>query len=392
MILKTDAPLFSVIVLTYLQRHYLEECLDSIFRQTYPNIELIVCDDCSADFRTDEVLAYIQENQSGNITNVKVFRQPKNVGPVQNALTGVSLSSGVFFKIHAGDDLLNEDDALERAENLFQNTGAGVIACRSRACQPDGSMTDHYYPDPEAWNCIIHADAETQFNLLATQGAQIYFHEPALFWRRSVYDEVGGIDPEFRCVTDWPLLLRVTGAGHRVMTVDEPLVIFRYGGIMNRNPVANLDFRIEYYRESIAILKKYGLARFEAAGLRKKVLRCRHAIACLENRIVAEERWGGWTLGRQLCWRVKNLGFFLMAWLYRLRYGKPSIPHAKPALLAMAISLALYVFQIQLPGEFSPFLWSLLFFAAAVWLLAQTAVVLSLRLFNLILNLLGRRR
>lgn len=390
MILKTDAPLFSVIVLTYLQRHYLEECLDSIFRQTYPNIELIVCDDCSADFRTDEVLAYIRENQSENISSVTVFRQPKNVGPVQNALTGVSLASGVFLKLHAGDDLLCET-ALERAENFFQNTGAGVIAFHSRACQPDGSMTDHDYPAPRDWNCVIHADAGTQFNLLATQGAQVYFHEPALFWRRSVYDEVGGLDPEFRYVTDWPLLLRATGAGHRVMTVNEPLVIFRYGGIMNRDSAANLDFRVEYYRECIAILKKYGLARFEAAGLRKKVLRCKHAIACLENRIVWERQWGGWTLGRQLCWRVKNARFLLLARLYRLRYEKPSIPHARPALLAMVISLALYVFQAQLPGEFSPFLWSLLFFAAAAWLLVQAAVVLCLRLFNLILNLLGRR-
>lgn len=391
MILKTDAPLFSVIILTYLQRHYLEECLDSIFRQTYPNIELIVCDDCSADFHTEEVLAYIREHKSENISNVAVFRQPKNVGPVQNALTGVSLSSGVFFKLHAGDDLLAGDAVFERVENLFQDTGTGIIACRSRACEMDGSATDHYYPDVEAWNCIIHADAETQFNLLATQGAQVYFHEPALFWRRSVYDEVGGLDAAFRLVTDWPLLLRATGAGHRILPVDEPLVTFRYGGIMNRNPAANLDFRMEYYRESAAILKKYGLARFEAAGMRKKVLRCKHAIACAENRMIAEARWKNWTLGQQVCWRVKNLRFLLLSLLYRLRYKKPSPPRVKPVLMVMALSLALYVFEIRLPWNFSPFLWSLLFFAAAVGLLVRAAAAVILWISKLILNLLGRR-
>lgn len=52
-------PLVSIVVLTYLQRHILNECVDLILEQDYPNIEIVVCDDSSADFDCDEVRDYL---------------------------------------------------------------------------------------------------------------------------------------------------------------------------------------------------------------------------------------------------------------------------------------------------------------------------------------------
>lgn len=392
MVSKTESPLFSVIVLSYLQRHYLEACLESVFQQTYSNIELVICDDCSADFYTDEVLSYIDEHKGGNIQNVVVFRQTKNVGITQNAQTGVGLSSGVFFKLLAADDMLYEETALEKMSALFQSTDTGMIAARSRACQQDGTMTDHLYPALESWNCTVNADAQTQFNLLATQGLQVYFHEPALFWRRSLFDEIGGFDTEFRYVTDWPVLLKVTGSGHRILVTEDITTIYRYGGMMNRDPASNPDFRKQYYLECISILQKYGLKRFEAEGFRKKVVRCRQAIWCLESRIVEEQNWGSWNLGQQLMWRIKNTRFFFISWLYRLRCRGYSMAYARPALLIMAACMAAYAFDIQLqPGKSSAFLWSILFFAAVLWLLIQAVGVFFVRLLNLLLNFRGKR-
>jgi len=48
--------LVSVVVVTYNSSKYVEETLESIKNQTYPNIELIVTDDCSTDSTVDIVM------------------------------------------------------------------------------------------------------------------------------------------------------------------------------------------------------------------------------------------------------------------------------------------------------------------------------------------------
>ena len=42
-------PLVSVAMTTYNGEKYLKEQIDSILNQSYKNIELVICDDCSKD-------------------------------------------------------------------------------------------------------------------------------------------------------------------------------------------------------------------------------------------------------------------------------------------------------------------------------------------------------
>ena len=42
-------PVLSVIVANYNNEKYIRDCLDSILKQTYKDLEIIVCDDCSSD-------------------------------------------------------------------------------------------------------------------------------------------------------------------------------------------------------------------------------------------------------------------------------------------------------------------------------------------------------
>ena len=61
--------LLSVIVPNYNKEKFLPVCLDSILRQTYPNIEIVIVDDCSKDSSPEIIRAY--EKKYSNIKTIK---------------------------------------------------------------------------------------------------------------------------------------------------------------------------------------------------------------------------------------------------------------------------------------------------------------------------------
>ena len=139
------------------------------------------------------------------------------------------------------------------------------------------------------------------------------------------------------------------------------------------------------------MLRQYGLTPFEAAGDRKKIIRCKQAIRCLENRIVAESDWSGWNTGRKLLWRLKNLDFLLLSWLYRKRYQGIRFPALKQPLLLMLACIFLYLFRVRfLPGLPMEFLWAALFFVTGLYLLVRLIIFFGVLLLKAALNLVGK--
>ena len=95
-------PLISVIVITYNSSSTILETLDSIKRQTYSNIELVVSDDCSKDDTVKKAQNWILDN---NINGIVVTTK-KNAGIPANVNKGIKAAKGTLVKIIAGDDIL----------------------------------------------------------------------------------------------------------------------------------------------------------------------------------------------------------------------------------------------------------------------------------------------
>lgn len=52
--------LYTIVLTHYNQMEYIEEALDSVFIQNYPNIELLITDDASKNFDENKVTEYIK--------------------------------------------------------------------------------------------------------------------------------------------------------------------------------------------------------------------------------------------------------------------------------------------------------------------------------------------
>ncbi|PLW80815.1 glycosyltransferase family 2 protein [Candidatus Woesearchaeota archaeon] len=105
--------LVSIAMTTYNGEKYLKEQLDSIFNQSYKNLEVIVCDDCSND-KTVEIL----EEYSKNF-GLKYFSNENNLGFKKNFEKAISLCTGDFIALADQDDIWEK----HKIEILVKNIG-----------------------------------------------------------------------------------------------------------------------------------------------------------------------------------------------------------------------------------------------------------------------------
>ncbi len=105
-------PLVSIIVTTFNREKLIIRALESIFTQTYPNIEIIIVDDASMD-NTEEVIKNYQKIHS----NIIYIKQDVSKGANVGRNSGIKASTGEFI---AG---LDDDDEFtpDRIEILMSN-------------------------------------------------------------------------------------------------------------------------------------------------------------------------------------------------------------------------------------------------------------------------------
>lgn len=107
-------PLVTIGIPTYNGSARLHKPLESIRIQNYPNIEIVISDNCSTD-PTPEVV----EGLSRQFGNIKYFRQPKNIGQIPNYQFILDAASGKYFMWVADDDTL-EPDSLRRTVEFLE--------------------------------------------------------------------------------------------------------------------------------------------------------------------------------------------------------------------------------------------------------------------------------
>ena len=97
-------PVISIVMATFNGGLYLTQQMESIVVQSYPNIEIIIVDDCSTD-NTIEILESFQHKYS----NITIFKNAANLGYVKNFEKGCSLASGEYIALCDQDDYWHPD-------------------------------------------------------------------------------------------------------------------------------------------------------------------------------------------------------------------------------------------------------------------------------------------
>lgn len=99
---SSKQPLVSVAIITYNQKEFLRDCIDSILAQDYENIEIIVADDCSTDGTQALLHGYLDICPEKLVLKLA----ESNQGVTKNSNVAHFACSGKYISWMGGDDLM----------------------------------------------------------------------------------------------------------------------------------------------------------------------------------------------------------------------------------------------------------------------------------------------
>ena len=205
-----DPTLISVVMPCYNAAPYVEEAIESVLGQTYPQVELIVVDDGSTDGST-EILQRLAADHPERIT---LIYQTRN-GPFVARNAALAHANGNYVAFLDADDTWHPD-ALRLMHDALETEQADVAYC---GWQNVGIATTN--PNPIIPPSLDMANAVSHF----------LDHCPwpinSVLIRRHLVDELRGFSERAPTAMDYDLWLRMLARQPKLVCVPEVLAFYR---------------------------------------------------------------------------------------------------------------------------------------------------------------------
>lgn len=208
-------PLVSVVIATYNSGPYLQEAIDSVLRQSIPDLELLVIDDGS----TDNTRALVSSVQDERLS----YTWQANAGQTVAKNHGVRLARGEFIAFCDGDDFWYPNKLELQLPRFAASGDVGVVYSATQLIDEHGKELSQ--PPSE-----LHRGKVTE---------QLFMRNFVPFGtavvRRECMTRAGGFDESLPMGIDWDLWLRIS-AHYDFDFVATPTYAYRvWSGQMSRN-------------------------------------------------------------------------------------------------------------------------------------------------------------
>ncbi len=186
-------PPVSIIIPIYNSSAFLQKALESILQQTYPNLEIIVVDDESADDSYEIAKEFVSKG-------VKVVRQ-KNAGAAVARNTGLSVSTGEYIQFLDADDFLSPDK-IEKQVVALNGQKNKVAVCNYINFVADNELAKNLSPEDQS-RFIYSSDRPAEFliDLFGAKGESNFIQTNCWLVPRTVINKSGNWR-NYRCPDD----------------------------------------------------------------------------------------------------------------------------------------------------------------------------------------------
>jgi glycosyltransferase involved in cell wall biosynthesis len=223
--METSLPLVSIGLPVYNGAAFLQEALDSLVAQTYPNLEIIISDNGSTD-DTEEICRSAAKKDS----RVAYHRYSENRGAAWNYNNVFHLSKGKYFKWNAHDDNCHPEFTSECIALMEQKPEIVL-------CYPQARVIDELGGKVEMEEEELDLFSEQVEKRFLCAGCEIGFrHNPVFgFVRRSILERTALIQPYL--ASDLALLAELCLYG--------PFALIKKELFFRRQRPGNIGVRIE---------------------------------------------------------------------------------------------------------------------------------------------------
>ncbi len=205
--LASTGPRVSVVIPAYNAAATLPETLDSVFRQSFADLEVIVVDDGSTDATRDVLATYGDR--------VRVLRKANEGKPAATRNLGVRAARGEYVAFLDADDCWTENKLELQVALLDQRPEVGLVYTGDVTIDERGRRLS-VNPCPAGARGRIH-------ELLTVHNVMV---GSSVVARRRAIEDVGGFDEDLTSIENWDLWIRIA-RGWAVDCVDEPLTLYR---------------------------------------------------------------------------------------------------------------------------------------------------------------------
>lgn len=208
-------PQVSVVIPVYNASKFLRETLGHVFAQTFKDYEVIVVDDGS----TDNSVGVVEEMAEQYARTVRIIRQA-NRGAAAARNTGARVAQGQYLAFLDADDIWYPQKLDREVEVLTKDQAAIMVWSNYDVVDGIGRLV--------RFGSVAHQltryDDSPLTKLLGQETRCV--HLSAMLVRRTVFEQIGGFDPDVFPVEDYDTAFRLFNFG-RCVFLKENLAAYR---------------------------------------------------------------------------------------------------------------------------------------------------------------------
>lgn len=250
----SSEPLISICIPTYNGSQYIEKCIESCLAQSYRNIEIIVCDDCSSDSLLNVLNPYLKKD-----CRITFYQNEKNLGLVGNWNKCMNYASGEYIKWLFQDDWMDVN-AIEEFVEIANKGYDFIVSKRNFILNELATDEDKMYYSKKVKtleNYFNQDEIGCYFptskikDIVVSNIALNFIAEPSLiFFKRTLIKEVGLYDHLFHQICDLEYNMRLASKVG-VYVLNKPLCHFAIHAQSTTNSnVNNKYFQLRFIEQA----------------------------------------------------------------------------------------------------------------------------------------------